>query len=56
MLALTAWHFMILVAQEAGPFLLTLFYSVLLTMKHSLNKYIVYGWLTTRWQEPVKRH
>ncbi|HHX28193.1 MAG: HD-GYP domain-containing protein [Bacillota bacterium] len=31
---------MILVAQEAGPFLLTLFYLPLLTMKYSLTKYI----------------
>lgn len=31
---------MVLVAQEGGPFLLTLFYLPLLTMKYSLNKYI----------------
>ncbi len=31
---------MVLVAQEAGPFLLTLFYLPLLTMKYSLTKYV----------------
>jgi len=31
---------MVLVAQQGGPFLLTLFYLPLLTMKYSLNKYI----------------